>query len=442
MSEASRSIPVDVRRFPWIRRLAADYAHDFSRVAPFFAGDPTDRHAWADAIARTQVHPRRRPEIATLVAAQQRRRRAPDHAVEAATRLADAPTVAVLTGQQAGLFGGPLFTLLKALTALKLAEQVSRDHDVPVVAIFWVEGEDHDWEKIRSATVFDRALEARTVALRSQLATEAVPVSSIRLDESIRDVIDELEQILPPTEFTSSLVAGLRAAYAPGAGMADAFATWLEQVLGDRGLVVYDASDPASKRLVSDVFVREISMPGHTGRLAALAGSDLVARGYHEQVHPQEDSLALFSLDGLDGASQARRAIRPQDGRFIVGDKTYPPAALLREASDRPIGFSPGVLLRPVAQDTLFPTVCYVAGPNELAYLGQLRGVYAHFGVPMPLMYPRASATLVDSVSSRFISKYQVPLEALQAQDEAALNLLLKKQIPPAVEESDRKSVV
>ena len=94
------------------------------------------------------------------------------------------------------------------------------------------------------------------------------------------------------------------------------------------------------------------------------------------------------------------------------------------------------MLLRPIVQDTLFPTICYVAGPNELAYLGQLRGVYEHFGVPMPLFYPRATATLLDSAALRFLTKYKLPLEALQAQDEAALNELLKTQIPPAVEES------
>ena len=108
----------------------------------------------------------------------------------------------------------------------------------------------------------------------------------------------------------------------------------------------------------------------------------------------------------------------------------------MQEAAERPSGFSPNVLLRPIVQDTLFPTICYVAGPNELAYLGQLRGVYQHFGVPMPLMYPRATATLLDSAAVRFLTRYRLPLEALQAQDEAALNGLLEAQIPPTVEES------
>jgi bacillithiol biosynthesis cysteine-adding enzyme BshC len=424
---------VDVRRFPWIRRLAADYAYDFRSVASFFSGDPADRAAWADAIARTQAHERRRTEIAAVIASQQERRQAPPRAREAGQLLADGRTVAVVTGQQAGLFGGPVFTLLKALTALKLADQVSRDHNVPAVAVFWIDAEDHDWEEVRSCTVFDETLTPRTVSLPARPGVEPAPVATVRLDHSVLEALAEIERILPLTEFRSSIMAGLRRAYTPGFGMADAFGRWLEEVLGERGLVVYDSADPASKPFVSQVFARELSMPGQTVKLAALAGSDLTARGYHAQVHALDDSLALFHLNQEDGS---RRAIRQQDGRFLVGDHQYPAATLVTQATERPAGFSPNVLLRPIVQDTLFPTICYVAGPNELAYLGQLRGVYSHFGVPMPLFYPRASATILDSAALRFLTKYKLPLEALQAQDEAALNELLKTQIPPVVDEA------
>lgn len=428
--ESSVRIPVDVRRFPWIRRLAADYAYDFNSLAPFYSGDPADYASWAHAIARVHANKRDRTPIADLVAEQQRRREAPARAVNAARLLKDPRAVAVVTGQQAGLFGGPLFTLLKALTALKLADQVSRDQNVPVVAMFWIDAEDHDWDEVRSCTVFDQELTPRTVQLTPRAGKEATPVAATRLDESIEAVLGELERILPPTEFRSSLIADLRRAYRPGVGMADAFGCWIEQVLGDRGLVVFDSADPAAKALVADVFVRELSAPGRTTKLAAHAGSGLLARGYHSQVHAQDDSLALFHLDS------GRHAIRLQDGHFVAGDASYPPAALVKQATERPTGFSPSVLLRPIVQDTLFPTICYVAGPSELAYLGQLRDVYAHFGVPMPLMYPRATATLVDSAVLRFLNKYKLPLEALQAQDEAALNDLLKAQIPAAVEDA------
>lgn len=429
-SEPSVRIPVDVRRFPWIRRLAADYAYDFASVAPFFSGDPADRAAWADAIARTQAHDRRRDAIAQVIAAQQKRRNAPPGARERARLLADRQTVAIVTGQQAGLFGGPLFTLLKALTTLKLADQISREHKVPAVAVFWIDAEDHDWEEVRSCTVFDPTLTPATVSLPPRAGADPFPVATIRLDDHVLPALDELERILPATEFRPSLLSALRRAYEPGTGMADAFGTWLEHVLGERGLVVYDSSDAASKPLVSQVFAHELATAGQTVKLAALAGSDLTARGYHAQVHGHDDGLALFRLEG------GRRSIRQHDGVFLVGDQQYDASTLLRQAAEQPTAFSPNVLLRPVVQDTLFPTICYVAGPNELAYLGQLRGVYRHFGVPMPLMYPRATATILDSSALRFVTKYKLPLEALQPQDEAALNELLRSQIPQVVEES------
>jgi bacillithiol biosynthesis cysteine-adding enzyme BshC len=336
----------------------------------------------------------------------------------------------VLTGQQAGLFGGPLFTLLKALTAVKLADQVSRDHGVTAVPIFWVEAEDHDWNEVRSLTVFDDQLALRTVELPPHTGPEPLPVAELRLDASIGDVLDELRRVMPRTEFTASITEQIAGAYQPGTGMADAFARWLERLLGDRGLVVYDASDSAAKPLAAEVFAREVTTAGRTRQLAASAGAELTARGYHTQVHSQEDTLAIFLL--RDG----RHAVRHQDGRFFAGDQSYTAAELLQRAQENPAGFSPSVLLRPIVQDTVFPTVCYVGGPSELAYLAQLRGVYEHFGVPMPLVYPRASATVLDSASHRFLAKYQLPLEALHAQDEAALNALLEAQIPGYVEES------
>jgi bacillithiol biosynthesis cysteine-adding enzyme BshC len=423
---------IDLRRFPWVKRLAADYAYAFNGLAPFFSGNPADPSAWAVAIARTQAHPRQREQLARAIAGQQTRRGAPPEAVAAAGRLADARTVAVLTGQQAGLFGGPVYTLLKAITAMKLADEVSRRHAVRAVAVFWIEGEDHDWDEVRSCTVLGEDLACRTIELPQRAPADPVPVATIQLDDHITTALQELEQALPASEFRDGLLADLRAAYTPGTGMADAFGRWIERVLGPRGLVVYDASDRETKTAVSQVFVRELSTPGETAASATKAGAELTAKGYHAQVQAADGGLSLFHV----GGAEARRPIRQENGQLHIGDASYTPAALAREAAERPASFSPGVLLRPIVQDSLFPTVCYVAGPSELAYLGQLRGVYEHFGVPMPIVYPRASATLIDSTASRFLSRYQFPLEALQAQDESALNELLKSHIPPEVDET------
>ena len=171
------------------------------------------------------------------------------------------------------------------------------------------------------------------------------------------------------------------------------------------------------------MFAREIAHPGEAARLAAETGAALTARGYHAQVAPQPGSLSLFHMN----AGRATIKITP-DG-FQVGNETQSRPALER-AQSNPAEFSPNVLLRPIVQDTLFPTVCYVAGPSELAYLGQLRRVSRAFDVPMPLIQQRATATIVDSNAMRFLSKHDVPLEALRAQDEAALNELLSRSSP------------
>ncbi|HTI41668.1 MAG TPA: bacillithiol biosynthesis cysteine-adding enzyme BshC [Vicinamibacterales bacterium] len=427
VATASR-IPVDIRRFPWIKPFVADYAFDYAKVAEFFAGDPRSPQAWQEAIARSRDYARPLDAITDVVQAQQQRRGAPTEAIAAAARLRDRQTVAVVTGQQAGLFGGPLFTLLKALTALELAETVRAQHGVPVVAIFWIDAEDHDWDEVKSCGVLDASLTHRTIAIGDPPGAQLEPVARVRLDHTIGAALAELANTLAPTEFTAPLLETLRNAYDPGTGMADAFGKWMESVLGSRGLVVYNSADPAAKPLAASVFAREIERAGETARLAAAAGAAMESRGYSAQVTPHPDTVALFHLN------RGRQPIRIQDDMLVVGDDVRSKNVLLDRVREAPHEFSPNVLLRPIVQDTLFPTICYVAGPNELAYLGQLRNIYAAFGVPMPLMTQRGTATLLDSNAARFLVRHDVQLDQLQAQDEALLNRLLESQLPPGVD--------
>ena len=429
-SDSALRLAVDVRTLPWMRPLAIDYAFDFEKLSSFFSGNPADPSAWAEAIRRAQRHARPRAAIVQVLEAQQARRGSPAEARAAVAALANPGTVAVVTGQQAGLFGGPLFTLLKALTAVRLAQRVTRDHGVPAVAVFWIDAEDHDWDEIAACGVLGADQNLRSIAVEAPDGAGERPVAALTYGDSIARVLSELSETLPATEFTPALLDGLRSAYRPGRGVADAFGTWLDQVLGPHGLVVYDASDAAAKPFAAPVFRRELEQVGTTTRLAAEAGAALVARGYHMQVTPHEGQAALFDLVG------GRRAVRAAGGDFLIGDEPVSRAALLERASARPETFSPNVLLRPIVQDTIFPTVCYIAGPNELAYLGQLKGVYDSFGVPMPLIQPRATATVLDSAGVRFLTRYKVPLPSLEAQDEHALNALLRTQLPPAVEKS------
>ena len=430
----ARRAGIDVRRFPWIRPLSGEYAYNFSRVAPLYAGDPARPEAWREVIGRVQGHARNQAAIAAVIGAQQARRNAPPAAREAAALLATRGTVAILTGQQAGAFGGPMYTLLKAVTAIQLARRVAEDHQVPVVPVFWVDAEDHDWDEIASCTVLDAECHPRTIKLAAPEGAGHLPVAALTLDERITHTLAELEAALPATVFTESFLAGLRDAYRPGAGVADAFSRWIESVLGRLGLVVFESSDPAAKPLAAAVFAHELRKAGTTASLAAAAGRTMMSLGHAPQVEPQLDQPSVFHLDG------ARTPIRHSGDSFVIGEETVAAATLVEQAERSPGHFSPNVLLRPIVQDSLFPTVCYVGGPSEMAYLGQLGGVYQEFGLPMPLIVARATATVVDSAAARFLRRYPVTFEDLQPQDESALNRLLASQLPQSVEQAMREA--
>jgi bacillithiol biosynthesis cysteine-adding enzyme BshC len=420
---------IDVRRLPWIRPLVGAYAYDFGKVAPLFAGNPADPEAWRRTIARVQRAPRDRQALAALIGRQLADRGAPAESRAGAAELSNPSAVAVVTGQQAGLFGGPLFTLLKAATAVQLARQIRAAHDVPAVPVFWVDEEDHDWEEIRAAEVLDAELTPRRIVLPDIPGAGAHMVSRLVLDAGVEHALAELERTMAPSEYTAEVLELLRRPYRPGERVSTAFASWIEALLGQHGVVVFQASDPAAKRLVGDLFVRELEHPTRTASLARQSAAEMRRLGHEPQVEPGEDSAALFFID-----EAGRRPIKWRGGDYLVADEAHTPRTLIDRARSSPEQFSPNVLLRPLVQDRLFPTVCYVGGPSELAYQAQLKPIYAEFGVEAPLLYSRASATLLDSSAARFLDKHHLPLDALHAQDDSTLNKLLESQLPPSIE--------
>jgi bacillithiol biosynthesis cysteine-adding enzyme BshC len=420
---------IDVRRFPWIRPLVGAYANDFASIAPLFAGNPADPGAWRATIARVAGAARDRSTVGSILASQLDRRGAPPAAKREAAKLLDPASVAIVTGQQAGVFGGPLYTLLKSVTAIQLARRVEAEYGVPAVPVFWVECEDHDWAEVRSTMLLDVDCVTCDISLADLPGSGKQPVSSLVLDAGVEATLQALEAVLPESEFRAGLLAGLRQSYKPGASMATAFAGWLDQLLGPHGMVVFEANDPAAKPLVADVFASELEHPARMADTVREAGVSMERLGHAPQVVPADDSTGLFYMD-----ASGRRAIKRQGQDFGIGDTTRPAGALVGEARTHPERFSPNVLLRPLVQDRLFPTACYVGGPSELAYQAQLGGIYRAFGIQAPLLVSRVSATLLDSGAAKFLERSGVDLEALQPQDDGLLNRLLASLMPPELE--------
>ena len=267
---------IDLQAFRWSQPLVHRYAQDFPGVRSLFVGNSADTNDWRVALERVTKSRARAPLMGQVVERQLQGRSAPSQALRAASRLDDPEAVAIVTGQQAGLFGGPMYTLLKAVSAITLARWVEAEFKVPAIPLFWVEAEDHDWEEVRHAAFLDADLTLSPQRHWTRPVRECSRSGRLRLaahDPSI----ETLRQGLPRTEFTDDLLERLGRRYRSGERVGAAFAGWLDDILGVHGLVVYEADDVAAKPFVADIFARELTHPGQSAALVRQR-ADGVAR--------------------------------------------------------------------------------------------------------------------------------------------------------------------
>ena len=405
-----------------------DYLKGATGIRPFYeAGGRWDAEALVGSADRTLTLSRPRRALAEALVRQQEHRGAAAAAARAA-QLADEGTVAVVTGQQPVLFGGPLYVLYKAVAAVKLASLLESRRGRPVVPIFWAASEDHDFAEIRFVPILDEAGRIRT--LRYEPAREPVgqPACQIVLDESIAGLVAEAERALPAGIHRDQVMALLAECYRPGTTLAAAFARLISSLVP--GLVVLDPSDPALKAQMAPVLSRELREGSPTSRLAARAGEALLAAGYHQQVPIRPGFLNLFVM--MEGE---RRALGTVNGVVEVRGlgRKIPVSEAVRMLESDPTPWSPGVLLRPLAQDHLLPTAAYIGGPAEIAYHAQLGPSYADFGIPRPALVPRPSLTVIEPAQARALEAEGLELWDLQ-DDPEVVALRWAREAHPRVE--------
>ena len=343
-------------------------------------------------------------------------------------RFEDPRSVVVVAGQQPGLFGGPLYTLYKAMTAIRLARDIEAVTGRPAVPIFWVASDDHDFEEVRRTWVSDGAELLPTLVEYPQNGIPpSVSFSRIRLGTDVAPLLERIQTLLQETPHRDGLLSPLRDAYAPGRGWAESFARFMAGFVVPLGALVFDPADPAAKALAVPVFEREIDLGGGTARAARARGEELVARGYHAQIAREGNELNLF-WHGEDG----RQAIRVEDGalRLTGTGATWSPQRLRKAVRDRPEDASPGVLLRPIVQDHLLPTAAYVGGPAEVAYWAQVFPVYDAFGMSPPAIAPRSGATLLEPKVERTLQKFGIGWERLAGDPEVVVRDAMKALLP------------
>jgi bacillithiol biosynthesis cysteine-adding enzyme BshC len=404
--------------------LFLDYLGGRNGVERFLGSARWDLEALSEASERALTRERPREAVAAALVRQQESRGAPQAAARAAD-LGEPGTVAIVTGQQAGLFGGPLYVLYKALGARKAARLLQARRGRAVVPVFWVASDDHDFAEVRSATVLDESGQIRTLRYSPSREPVAQPASHIVLDATAAALVQELRQCLPAGLHRDEVLARLGECYRPGETLAGAFARFLSALLPD--LVVLDPSDPALKALVAPLLAREIQEGSPTSRLALETGAALLAAGYHQQVPVRPGFLNLFLL--MEGE---RRALGIQNGTVEVRGlgRRMPTEEAVRLLNAAPKDWSPGVLLRPLAQDHLLPTAGYVGGPAEIAYHAQIGPAYAHFGIPRPLLLPRPSLTLVEPAQARALEAEGLRLTDLEGDPEGLVTRWVREAHP------------
>ena len=310
--------------------------------------------------------------------------------------------VAVVTGQQTGLFTGPLYTIYKALSAVRAAECL-RGRGYKAVPVFWAATEDHDFAEVNEAFILDAGGELTRLA--TGLASNGQPVGEIALDTSSLNAVRSLFDALRATEFTPDLQTLIADTWRAGSKFSQAFERMLARLTREFGLIVIDPLQPAMKRLAAPIYVKTVRKAGEIGDALLARSKELTADGFVPQVEIETGYFPLFwQTDG--GTRVALR--QTEKGTFRTKDRSqeFSVDELTRSIEVDPTRFSPGVMLRPVVQDFILPTVCYFGGGGEIAYFAQNSEVYRVLGRPATTILHRQSFTVVEAKHRRTLKRY------------------------------------
>ncbi|PAP77521.1 bacillithiol biosynthesis cysteine-adding enzyme BshC [Rubrivirga marina] len=377
----------------------------FYRWSPHSAQDRAEAARVAAEAATQRGH---RDAVAHVLAEQNRGWGSSEAVLDHVEALREPDSVAIVTGQQLGLFAGPLYTVYKARTAVRLAARLAEETGRPVVPVFWLADEDHDFEEIHRA-VFVDGEDVRYCNYDDGNPPQADrgAVGRIVLEKGATEqALASLADALPDGPGRAAALELARGAYVPGRTMRDAFALLLRALVPD--IVLMSADDARLKRLATSLFAQEVRDWQDTERVLSDRSGALVEAGFHAQVSPSPVNLFVMG-------EGSRMQIDPAGGDFVLrgtADVLTPDALLARLDGD-PASISPNVVLRPLLQDTLVPTAAYVAGPGEAAYFAQLGPVYEAFGVPMPVIEPRLSLTVVEAGVAKVLDRYGLSLPDL-----------------------------
>jgi bacillithiol biosynthesis cysteine-adding enzyme BshC len=391
-----------------LRHVAADEALG----REIFGYAPSDQaHQLQDVRQRYRT---RRDDLAAALRRLHARLGASAATLQNLDRLSQPHTFVVIGGQQPGLLTGPLYTLYKAISIIRLAEELRRRFPYDFVPLFWSAADDHDWAEVDHACVLDGEGQLQRLEYPREPRYEGWSVGDVPLDRGALQVIERLAEVLRGQGFAEDVTALLLET----AEVSPTFGEWFSRLMlilfHRHGLIIVDPRWPELKRLAIPLFEQALEEPLLPTQLANEAGDELEARGYRRQLHKDAALCGFFLRE-----NGRREAVRFGRGGFRVGARSYTKAELKAILHDSPERFSPNALLRPVMSEYLFPTAAFVGGAGELNYFAQTRRIYQHFDVSGPVPYLRSGATLLDAPIVRILEKYQLSPLSLRDPDRA-----------------------
>lgn len=345
---------------------------------------------------------------------------------EGIDKLRDPRAVCVFAGQQAGLLGGPMYTLIKALATVRAAAAYTQELQRPVVPVFWIAGDDHDFEEANHAWVLNR--QGQLVQLAYQSAPEVqLPTAEIRFTDAgeLNRVMAALRECLGETDFTPGLYELVASAYTPDDTFVTAFGKFMAALTKDLGLVLFCPGDPAVKRHAVPFFKAIVEKQDELRRAITERNHLIEQSGYHIQVEKKDNASHLFYNEG------GRTPVLHDGDSFVVGDGRMARTELLALIEEYPERFSPDVMTRPVFQSFLLPTVSQKGGPAELAYLAQINPIFELFDLPAPYYLARPTITLLEARYERLMREHDITFEELAGDIELVINRVLAGTFPP-----------
>lgn len=433
---------INFSEIPNHQNLFLDYLYEFENVESFYYYDFRKKENYPDIFKKvSERNNQNKSEIKEVIKNQysgfQNLSQKTARNIEI---INDKKSLFVITGQQLGIFGGPLYTFYKIITAIKLSAHLNeRFDDYYFIPLFWMESDDHDFNEVNSINILNDSNNLVSVSYKKAIEEDELKesIGTIAFDDSLNDVFSTLESELRNTEFKSSLLNKLRAIYQTGKTFKESFRQLVFDLFDKYGLVIFDPQDDKVKSLLKPIFINEINnFREHTQKLVSV--SAILEEHYHAQVKIKPVNL-FYTLE------KGRYSIEPDENIFKLRRKRkqFTVEEILFEVENHPERFSPNVLLRPITQDFLFNTAFYVAGPSEISYFAQVNPLYEFFNLVPPIIYPRASATLLESHLTNFIDKYDFQIKDIFYGQEHLKEKILSKiseiNLKDVFEESNKK---